>query len=114
MIKALLRGALAAAGAIALSYTLTIAPLQAVTDAYPDNSVVSSCARWEAITPADGVKLAHVPKALWVGTTGNINMAGDDGILVVWPSVPVGMLAARPTVVNATLTTASGLIACVR
>jgi hypothetical protein len=120
--KTLLRGALAVAGAMLLvlaSLGTTFLPAVAQTDPFASftNSPTSQCTHWSAITPTDGVTLTTVPKALWVGGAGNINMIGKDAPAgatgVTWSGIPAGtLLSARPRQVNATLTTATLIVAC--
>ncbi|ODP39258.1 spike base protein, RCAP_Rcc01079 family [Sphingomonas turrisvirgatae] len=68
--------------------------------------------RVAAVTPHDSNALADVPKALYVGTGGNIALrAIDDSADVTFNNVPNGtILAVRASHVRATGTTASGII----
>ena len=62
-----------------------------------------------AITPDDATDLANLPRAIYVGGTGNIvvTMGGD----VTFSSVPAGtLLPIRPSRVKATGTTATNLL----
>ncbi len=104
------------AGAVALAMVLG-APAMAQADQYPDGNASSPCRHWALITPADGVVLTRLPKALWVGGAGNVNMIGVDAPAgatgTTWSGVPAGaLLPARPRVVNATGTTATLIVAC--
>lgn len=50
--------------------------------------------------------------AIYVGGTGNVALVTENGVAVVWPSCPAGMLIpCRCRRINATGTTASGLVA---
>ena len=65
-----------------------------------------------AITPADGANLAVTPtRAIYVGTTGNLNVDMADGSTVLFSSVPVGMFPIQVVRVRSTSTTASNLVA---
>lgn len=65
---------------------------------------------WAAVTPADGVAgNITPPKALWANVAGDINMAGSDGVFLVF-TVPAGTpISLRPTSIKATGTTATGI-----
>jgi len=68
-----------------------------------------------AVTPSDTVDIQrneanNFPAALYVGTTGNISIVGADGDAVTFTNVPVGILPVRARRVNATGTTASGIV----
>lgn len=68
---------------------------------------------WELIVPDDDNDLTRVPRALWVGTGGDINMIGADGNdPVVWSNVHDGQeLPARPRRILESLTTAENILA---
>lgn len=75
---------------------------------------VSSPARSAiAVTPHDANPLADIPKALFVGTAGNITMRGVDGAAdQVWKNVPAGaILPFRARYVHATGTSAADILA---
>jgi hypothetical protein len=63
-----------------------------------------------AITPSD-VTVIPVTRSIYVGTTGNINVRMADGQTLVFPTVPVGVLAIQVDQVLSTSTTASNIIA---
>ena len=66
--------------------------------------------RWFAITPNDGEDLAVKPRALFVGTGGNLTLIGADGGSATF-AVPDGMvLPFSPHRVMATGTTATGIV----
>lgn len=77
--------------------------------------------RWRAITPSDTVAigettagdgLARVPRAVYVGGTGNIVAVNQDGSTVTFNGVPAGtVLPIMPLRINSTSTTATGLVA---
>lgn len=65
-----------------------------------------------AITPSDGTDIATLPRALYVGTAGNVAVQMAGGASVTFQSVPAGaLLAIRPRRILATGTTASNLVA---
>lgn len=66
-----------------------------------------------AVTPHDGNALADIPKALYVGTGGDIVMRGVRGTSdQVWKAVPSGViLPFRAQYVRATGTSAADILA---
>lgn len=101
------------AGALALAL-LSCASAAAQTDNFGNlaDTVSGPCRDWAAITPSDSASLARVPKALWIGTAGSISMVGVGGTTAVtWTNV-VGLLPVRPSKINATGTSAGGIVAC--
>lgn len=77
------------------------------------DSVSSPSRRALAVTPHDTSPLTDIPKALYVGTGGNIAMRGVDGTAdQVWKNVPAGaVLPFRASHVRATGTTATDILA---
>lgn len=77
------------------------------------DSVSAPARRAAAIVPSDSEPLAEVPKALFVGTGGNIAMRGaGDGADQLWKNVADGtLLPFRAEYVRATGTTAADLLA---
>jgi hypothetical protein len=70
---------------------------------------VSSAA---AITPSDSTPLTQIPKAIYVGVTGDITMQlKSDSASVLFKAVPVGVLPVRPLQVFATGTGATNILA---
>ena len=68
--------------------------------------------RAKAVVPSDGTSLDAIPRALYVGTAGNlaITMAGGDDVTLL--NVEAGsMLPLRVTHVKATGTTAANIVA---
>ena len=64
------------------------------------------------ITPSDSIDLTYIPKALYVGVTGDITMTlKADSASVLFKAVPVGVLPVRPLRVYATGTTATNIVA---
>jgi type 1 fimbria pilin len=66
-----------------------------------------------AVTPHDVNALTDIPKALYVGSAGNITMRGLNGAAdQVWKNVPAGaILPFRARYVRATGTTAADILA---
>lgn len=83
-------------------------------DAYrSSNDTLNTGARAPfAITPNDGTEIAIIPKAIYIGTTGNLTLRGIDGAAdVVFKNVPAGMiLDVRPQFIRATGTTAADIV----
>jgi hypothetical protein len=65
-----------------------------------------------AITPSDSVDLTVVPRAIYVGVTGSVAAVMAGGQTVMLQNVAAGsLLPIRVGRINATGTTASGLVA---
>jgi len=66
-----------------------------------------------AVTPHDSNALTDIPKALYVGSAGNITMRGLNGAAdQIWKNVPAGaILPFRARYVRATGTTAADILA---
>lgn len=63
------------------------------------------------VTPSDTVDFAEVPRGIYVGATGNIAVVMG-GTPITFTGVLAGrVLNIKPTRINATATTATGLIA---
>lgn len=76
------------------------------------DDVRSPARRPFAILPSDTVELADLPKAIYVGTAGNVTLRGADaGADVLFKAVPAGtILDVRARFVRATGTTAADLV----
>lgn len=67
---------------------------------------------WATVTPSDGTDLSAIPRALYVGTAGDISVTGADGLAATFVGVPGGqILPVRARRVRATGTTASNILA---
>ena len=65
-----------------------------------------------AVTPSDTIDIGRTTASLYVGTGGDVAVVHEDGSIVTYPSVPSGfVLPVHATRVNATNTTASGIVA---
>lgn len=65
-----------------------------------------------AVTPHDSTNFSSMTRALYVGVTGNVTVVMKSGAVVLFSAVPVGtILPVRCSRVNATGTTASGIVA---
>ena len=64
-----------------------------------------------AVTPNDSNDLTFMPRAVWVGTGGDLSVVMKDGATVTIPGVPDGtLLPIRVDRIRATGTTASGIV----
>lgn len=77
------------------------------------DSVSAPARRAVAVTPHDANPLADIPKALFVGTAGNVTMRGVDGSAdQLWKNVPAGaILPFRAQYVRVTGTSAGDILA---
>ncbi|MFL9839949.1 hypothetical protein ABS767_03140 [Sphingomonas sp. ST-64] len=77
------------------------------------DTVSAPATRAVAVTPHDSNPLTDAPKALYVGTGGNITMRGVNGTAdTLWKNVPGGtVLPFRARYVRATGTSAGDLLA---
>lgn len=77
------------------------------------DTVSAPARRALTVTPHDSNALTDIPKALYVGTGGNITMRGVDGTAdQLWKNVPAGALIPfRAQYVRATGTTAADIVA---
>ena len=68
--------------------------------------------RAAAVTPNDSADLSEVPRALYVGTAGDLVVKlVDDASSVTFPNLPVGWHPIRAVRVYATNTTADDIVA---
>jgi hypothetical protein len=87
---------------------MPIAPLYQYLDPKSSAPAVSAA----AVTPNDGSNLAVTPcRALYVGTTGNLNVDMADGSTVLFTAVPIGVFPIQVARVRATSTTALNIVA---
>lgn len=64
-----------------------------------------------AVTPSDTVNFTKIPRAFYVGTTGDVVLVNTDGTTVTWTAVPAGMIIPCTAIrVNSTSTTASTIV----
>lgn len=77
------------------------------------DSVIAPSTRAAAVAPHDVNPLGEVPKALYVGTGGNVTLRGiGGGADVVLKNVPAGSIVpVRALYVRATGTTAADIVA---
>ncbi len=77
---------------------------------FPSRGSLDSATDAFSIAPSDSNDLADVPRAIWVGTGGNVALAMASGNVTL-QNVPDGtMLPVRPSRVRATGTTASNMV----
>jgi len=112
--KTLLRGAMAFVIASLLCLAPASSPIAAADKfaGYQD-SVSAPSRSTPPITPSDATPLTTVPKALYIGTGGNVTLRSvDDSFDSVFKNVPSGaILAVRAQYVRATGTTAADIVA---
>ena len=86
-----------------------------MTDSFANraDTVSAPATRAAAVTPHDANALSDVPKALYVGTGGNLTMRGVNGTSdQLWKNVPSGaILPFRARYVRATGTSAADILA---
>jgi len=63
-----------------------------------------------SITPVNGTDLPIRPRALWVGGAGNVVARGLDNIAVTFFNLTVGWHPIGPVRIDATGTTATGIV----
>ena len=66
---------------------------------------------WAAVTPSDSTNFTTRPRAIYVGVSGDVVAIGIDNVSVTFKSMAVGWHPIRPKRINATLTTATNIIA---
>ncbi len=77
-----------------------------------NNTAVASMMHGLAITPSDTVSLANATLAIYVGVTGNLTVLfNGDSVVTLLSNVPVGMYNWSVSMVHATGTTATNLVA---
>ena len=70
-------------------------------------TALKPASNWAAIVPSDTVDIVPSPRSLYVTTTGNASLVGDDDVVVTIPVIAGSTLPFRPKRVNATGTDAS-------
>ena len=74
-------------------------------------SLTSPPEHGQAVTPSDAAELAHVTRALFVGTGGNLAVRLQDGTALTFANVPGGtLIPIRVARVLTTGTTASQIL----
>ena len=82
-----------------------------MADNYFNDSVITPSSEFAAISPSDSTYLTEIPKSLYVGTGGNLVAINAVGDAITFTNVPSGsVLPIRPKRVNATSTTATGIV----
>lgn len=66
---------------------------------------------WVSVTPHDSNNLPAGCRGLYVAVAGHLVLVGYDDVAVTFSNVPVGVLPCGPKRVNATGTTATGIVA---
>ena len=76
-----------------------------------DQKTINGADRWATITASDTVNILDVPRSIQVNVAGNVALVGADDVVVTF-AVQAGVsLPYQPKRINATNTTATGLIA---
>jgi len=65
---------------------------------------------WFEITPSDGTELAQIPRALYIGTGGDLVLADASGNDATFKVLTGQILPLRPTFVRSTGTTAEDIV----
>lgn len=84
-----------------------------MTDRWADASggVTGAITGAVAVTPHDSTNLAAISRALYVGAAGNVSVVLADGVAVTLVGLAAGVWhPMRVRRVNATLTTATGIV----
>jgi hypothetical protein len=76
-----------------------------------DLNVTKGSNRWVAVAPSDTVSFTEVPRAIYVGVTGDVTMVDSVGNTVLFKAMPVGEHAEQPSQIKATGTTATNIVA---
>ena len=67
--------------------------------------------QFQLVTPADATDLPFRPRAILVGTAGDVRMADEDGTLTTVPSLAAGVMHPfSPTQIYSSGTTAVGIV----
>jgi len=83
-----------------------------MADKYPGGAPIFAATDWETVTPSDSVNLTDVPRAIYVGGTGDVVAVSADGSVKTFANVSAGsILPIRPVRINSTSTTATSLLA---
>lgn len=73
---------------------------------------LSSSGHWVAVTPSDDTDLAAVPRAIYVGVSGDVKMTSEAGDVVTFPDLAAGIVhALRPARIWENGTGAENIIA---
>jgi hypothetical protein len=68
--------------------------------------------RFAELTPSNGTAVDPVPRAIYVGTGGDVEIKGQDEVAATFVGVPGGtVLPVRPKFLMSTGTTASNIVA---
>lgn len=83
-----------------------------MADKYPGGAPIFAATDWEAVTPSNSTNFTDVPRAIYVGGTGNIAAVSADGSVQTFSNVSAGsILPIRPVRINSTSTTATLMLA---
>lgn len=78
------------------------------------NEKISGGSKFFDVTPQDNTKLDVIPRALYIGSEGDLTVTDADGDTVTFVAVPAGtILPVMPVTVESTNTTASNIVGIV-
>lgn len=66
--------------------------------------------KWKAITPSDINSLDEIPRAIWTGSGGDVNMSGIDNNAEIFTLPANQIVELQPSKIFSSNTTATGLI----
>lgn len=82
-----------------------------MADNYFNDSVITPSSEFAAITPSDSTYLTDIPKAVYVGTGGDLVAINASGDAITFANVPDGTtLPIRPKRINSTGTVAADIV----
>lgn len=71
----------------------------------------ASAYTWAAVTPSNTAAIEPRPDALFIGGGGNVSAVGEDGVSATFAVADGAYLMIQPVRINATGTTATGIVA---
>ena len=77
---------------------------------FPSRGSLDSATDAFSIAPNDGADLTDIPRAIWIGTGGNVALAMASGNVTLMNVADGTLLPVRPSRVRATGTTASNIV----
>jgi hypothetical protein len=73
-------------------------------------SINQPSSEWVAVTPDDDTDLAFLPRAVWVGTGGDLTCITEEGSTTTITVPDATLLPVRPARIKSTGTTATGIV----
>lgn len=99
-----------------MTETVTASPTLLMGDSFAVPPMIPDCfvRQFFAIVPSDSENVRRIPRAIYVGTGGDIVAAGLDGVPVTFKNCPPGLiLDIQPVRILSAGTTATDLVALV-